>query len=104
MLSLDFKAEYIQLSLSKSLVIKSPGYPNISYAKGITYRWHVNSFGITEKISIKIKMDLFEGPGSQCGDYLQVCVSELIGYMHFYAYVSEEIVKILLLIIFYQDI
>lgn len=49
-------------------------------------------------------MDLFEGPGSQCGDYLQVCVSELIWYMHFYAYVSEEIVKILLLIIFYQDI
>lgn len=75
--SSNFDVTYLDLTLSESVVIKSPGYPE-NYKTGSYKKWHVNSYGITENISIQINMDIYGYSGSSCLDYLQVSVSNII--------------------------
>lgn len=69
--SSNFDVTYLDLTLSESVVIKSPGYPK-NYKTGSYKKWHVNSYGITENISIQINMDINEYSSSSCLDYLQI--------------------------------
>lgn len=90
--SSTFIAEYIYPPLFEEVVIKSPGFPNANYTKSSTYKWHVNSFGITEKISIMIKMDIHRCSSGQCSDYLQVCLpKQYFLYFSSFLYFSTDI-------------
>lgn len=78
--SIKEMAETVNLSLSQEVVIRSPGFPDVNYQRGITYKWLVTAPNNTDEISIQIKMDIHEPPNLQCEDYLQVCDSKKINY------------------------
>lgn len=69
------------MSLSKEVIIKSPGYPHKNYERNTNYTWNVIGSDNTEEISIEITTDIYGVSGLGCGDYLQVCVIQSLFYI-----------------------
>lgn len=64
--------EYVEISPSTVLNIKSPGYPDVNYNNDTILTWNVTAPASTEEILIDIEMDIVNSPSGICEDYLKV--------------------------------
>lgn len=64
--------EYVEISPSTVLNIKSPGYPDVNYNNDTILTWNVTAPASTKEILIDIDMDIVNPPSGLCEDYLKV--------------------------------